>query len=379
MTIFHGFIYSQGLTAHIDRLFHILRIFLDLLVLRGCEYVVIANTLRHATVAMLLLSLTGCFGDDPAIAQFQTYQQRLANVVETDPLPLSDAISIALPRKRDLLLPLADIRMGLLDAYELRECGLFQLIADRNSILGKVQDAFRHLDYEIKLLNTVAYCLSNIENETLTEQLTALQEQKSQQLTTVYWNTFASSEAWRKQLIPAGNALIPPDAPFPHSDALLAIARYANLIGQKPQQVDAISLQEPIEKQHYLGAVFLSLDESTRWLNTITQQLERDDHLIICGENRDPTRLNYLRNVFDTFFIGAVQPYVSKLNGLYLDVQPSLHQLNESISAAPSHFHPYQDAYLRGDRYDEFQRAVKHHVQYWQSLFSRCQITVGRQ
>ena len=339
----------------------------------------IANTLRHATVATLLLSLTGCFGDDPAIAQFETYQQRLANVVETDPLPLSEAISIPLPRKRDLLLPLADIRMGLLDAYELRECGLFQLIADRNSILGKVQDAFRHLDYEIKLLNTVAYCLTNIENETLTEQLTALQEQKSQQLTTVYWNTFASSEAWRKQLIPAGNALIPPDEPFPHSDALLAIARYANLIGQKPQEVDAISLQEPIEKQHYLGAVFLSLDESTRRLNTITQQLERDDHLIICGENRDPTRLNYLRNVFDTFFIGAVQPYVSKLNGLYLDVQPSLHQLNASINAAPSDFQPYQDAYLKGDRYDEFQHAVKHHVQYWQSLFSRCQITVGRQ
>ncbi|MEZ8083954.1 DUF3080 family protein [Enterovibrio norvegicus] len=373
------FSHSQGLTAHIDRLFHILRIFLGLLAERGFEYVVIVAAIRHLFYAVLLVSLTGCFGDDPAIAQFETYQQRLANVVETDPLPLSESISISLPRKRDLLLPLEDIRMGLLDAYELRECGLFQLIADRNSILGKVQDAFRHLDYEIKLLNTVAYCLSSIENDPLIEQLTALQKQKSQQLTTVYWNTFVSSDAWRKQLIPAGNALIPPEKPFPHSDALLAIERYANLIEQKAHEVDALSLQEPIEKQHYLGAVFLSLDESTRWLNTITQQLERDDHLIVCGENRDPTRLNYLRNVFDTFFIGAVQPYVSTLNGLYLDVQPSLHQLNETITIAPSHFHSYQHAYLRGDRYDEFQRAVKHHVQYWQSLFSRCQITVGRQ
>ncbi|QSA19926.1 DUF3080 family protein, partial [Vibrio furnissii] len=31
---------------------------------------------------------------------------------------------------------------------ELRKCALFSLIAERNSVLGKVQDEFRRFDYE---------------------------------------------------------------------------------------------------------------------------------------------------------------------------------------------------------------------------------------
>ncbi|EOD78710.1 hypothetical protein D515_02513 [Grimontia indica] len=330
---------------------------------------------RLALVITGLFLLSGCLESDKARAQFENYQSRLANVVNTEPLPLEDSVSIELPRKRDLTLPLEDVRMGLLDAYELRECGLFQLIADRNSILGKVQDAFRQLNYEVSLLNTLELCLADVESDTLREQLLKVQKQKQKQLSTVYWNTLISSDAWRQQLTPSGIGLIAPDKPFPHSEALLAINAYAHL---SEKDTDIVSLQEPIEKQRYLGTVFYSMDESTRWLNTITKQLYRDDLLVICGANRDPTRLNYLRNVFDKFFIGEVQPYLSKINGLYLDVQPALETLHRQLPDNEVFFH-YNDAYFAGSHYQNFQQAVKDHVGYWQQLFQRCNVQVAPQ
>ncbi|USH03943.1 DUF3080 domain-containing protein [Grimontia kaedaensis] len=325
---------------------------------------------RIAVIIIALFLLSGCLEPDKARAQFENYQTRLANVVNTEPLPLEESDYIELPRKRDLKLPVGDVRMGLLDAYELRECGLFQLIADRNSILGKVQDAFRQLNYEVSLLNTLELCLADVESDALREQLLNAQKQKQQQLSTVYWNTLVSSDAWRQQLTPASVSLIAPDKPFPHSEALLAINAYANLY---ERGTDIVSLQEPIEKQRYLGSVFHSMDESTRWLNTITKQLYRDDLLVICGANRDPTRLNYLRNVFDKFFIGEVQPYLSKINGLYLDAQPALETLHRQLPENDV-FLSYNDAYFAGSHYQSFQKAVKDHVGYWQQLFQRCNV-----
>ncbi|WP_269748191.1 DUF3080 family protein [Enterovibrio coralii] len=170
--------------------------------------------------------------------------------------------------------------------------------------------------------------------------------------------------------------MILPDAPFPHSEALLAIESFSNLLSTSADN-DVVALQEPIEKQRYLGALFYSMDESTRWLNAATEQLERDNALIICGPNRNTTRFKYLQNVFNKFFIGGVQPYLSKLNGLYLDVQPSLTNLHMRFDGIPA-FSEYNDAYFSGKRYEDFQNAVKNHVAYWQSLFKRCGIQIGQ-
>ncbi|PKF48980.1 DUF3080 domain-containing protein [Enterovibrio nigricans] len=320
--------------------------------------------------------LNGCFENDKATSLFSDYVQRLANVVDTEPVNPFKSNAVILPRKRDLVTPIKDIRMGLLDAYELRQCGLFQLIAERNSILGKVQDAFRQLNYEMALLRTLEQCLELVDSEALSKNLNEIYKQKRQQLHSVYWNTFAGSEAWRRQLTPPSLHMIPPDTPFPHSEALLAIESYSLLLLQT-KDIDVIALQEPIEKQRYLGALFYSLDESTRWLNAATEQLNRDDALVICGKNRDTTRLTYLHNVFNRFFIGGVHPYISKLNGLYLDVQPSLTRFHNQFKTVHT-FSDYSNAYFSGNHYQNFQSAVNNHVAYWQSLFKRCGVKIGQ-
>lgn len=329
--------------------------------------------IRTLVLLSSLCTLTACLEQDEARAQFENYHTRLANVLDTEPLALESSPYIALPRKRDLVVPLEDVRMGVLDAYELRECGLFQLIAERNSILGKVQDAFHRLSYETQLLATITSCLAGIESESLRNQLLDVQQQKQAQYPKVYLNTVTGSDAWRQQLTPISATMIAPDAPFPHSEALLAINSFSGITNNNG---DITALQEPIEKQRYLGTLFYSLDESRRWLEATTKQLYRDDASVICGQNRNPTRLNYLRNVFDKFFVGEIQPYLAKLNALYLDAQPALEQLNQS-TIGQNAFDAYRKAYFAGDHYRAFRHAVKDHVQYWQQLFKRCDIQIG--
>ncbi|RXJ71671.1 hypothetical protein CS022_20225 [Veronia nyctiphanis] len=103
-------------------------------------------------VCICAVLLLGCRPGNETTDLFETYQQRLANVVDADTSPLPESDKVQLPRKRELIQPIEDVTFGLLDAYDLRKCGLFQLIAERNSVLGKIQDPFRQLDYEVSFL-----------------------------------------------------------------------------------------------------------------------------------------------------------------------------------------------------------------------------------
>ncbi|MDP2543107.1 DUF3080 family protein [Photobacterium damselae subsp. piscicida] len=100
---------------------------------------------------------------------FSTYAQRLANVPETsfDEQTVNTHLDIIpYPDNRDIYQTIPDIRIGLLDAYELRQCGLFHLIAERNSVLGKVQDKTRQLQYEILFLQGLRTCLATLDTNT---------------------------------------------------------------------------------------------------------------------------------------------------------------------------------------------------------------------
>ena len=145
------------------------------------------------------LLLTSC-KENATNTLLNTYQQRLANVLEITPadtLPLNLPIY---PDTRSLKQPIADIRIGLLDAYELRQCGLFQLIAERNSVLGKVQDQTRQLRYEVLFLKQLNHCLTMLNSNSTSElqsQLNDIYQQKQQQLPLVIWNMVFTGKEWR--------------------------------------------------------------------------------------------------------------------------------------------------------------------------------------
>ena len=329
---------------------------------------VISSLLVRSTLLCLTMVLTGCFDDSPQ-NYFDDYQTKIANVQDADEIQ-EDWELESLPRKRELFIEVPSLSIGLIDSYQLRQCGLFNLIAERNSVLGKVADEFRNYDYQVALLEGVGHCLSNNELEPeIVELLREIEQQKLAQFPLHQWNLIYASEAMQSQM--RGSQWLRADIGDQvrqTSDALehINLALNTPLVSGKTTEV-----QEGLEKSSTLGDLYYSLSRASAELDTITQQLTTFDANIICGKQRDTTKFRYLNNVFEQQYIDRVQPYIAQLDGYYQQLAPQL-AMFDAQPELHSYYFPIQDAH------QAFRSSTRRHVDYWQQLFKRCGRKVGR-
>ncbi|MGF1684760.1 DUF3080 domain-containing protein [Photobacterium minamisatsumaniensis] len=328
--------------------------------------------------------MSGC-DQSSSTANFSNYSQRLASVLDTQPAAPNKIEYIEFPSTRSLTLPIDDIRIGLLDAYELRTCGLFHLIAERNSVLGKVQDQSRQLRYELLLLNGLSHCLSTIdENNELSGILLEFEQKKKKQLPFYLWNMMTTGQEWRQQFRLHHQ-------PFSLNefygfneaiDAFTYLRHLSEAINQQSSisnsQAERILFhQEKIHPHHYLGQLFFSMATATEWLSSITLMLEKNESSIICGANRNQQTVQYLSNVFYKYFATNIQGYLAELDSQYRQIQPIVEpllsaqlEINDSLSS-------YYNFYIAGQLHQSFREATLRHVTFWQRTFKRCNIKVG--
>ncbi|MEZ9159124.1 DUF3080 domain-containing protein [Vibrio lentus] len=329
---------------------------------------VISSLLVRSTLLCLTMVLTGCFDDSPQ-NYFDDYQTKIANVQDADEIQ-EDWELESLPRKRELFIEVPSLSIGLIDSYQLRQCGLFNLIAERNSVLGKVADEFRNYDYQVALLEGVGHCLSNNELEPeIVELLREVEQQKLAQFPLHQWNLIYASEAMQSQM--RGSQWLRADIGEQvrqTSDALKHLNQALNtpLVSGKATEV-----QEVLEKSSTLGDLYYSLSRASAELDTITQQLTTFDANIICGKQRDTTKFRYLNNVFEQQYIDKVQPYMAQLDGYYQQLAPQL-AMFDAQPELHSYYFPIKDAH------QAFRSSTRRHVDYWQQLFKRCGRKVGR-
>lgn len=328
----------------------------------------ISSLLVRSTLLCLTVVITGCFDDSPQ-KYFDDYQAKIANVQDADEIQ-EDWELDSLPRKRELFIEVPSLSIGLIDSYQLRQCGLFNLIAERNSVLGKVADEFRNYDYQVALLEGVGQCLSNNElDPEIVELLKEIEQQKLAQFPLHQWNLIYASEAMQSQM--RGSQWLRADIGEQvrqTRDALEHINRALNtpLVSGKTTEV-----QEGLEKSSTLGDLYYSLSRASVELDTITKQLSTFDANIICGEQRDTTKFRYLNNVFEQQYIDKVQPYMAQLDGYYQQLAPQLGMFDAQPDLH-SYYFPIKDAH------HAFRSSTRRHVDYWQQLFKRCGRKVGR-
>lgn len=332
----------------------------------------------------ILLALTGC-EPNTAKRSFDTYNDRLANVLDTSPATINDDDLEAFPEPRELLVPIEDIRIDLLDAYELRKCGLFNLIAERNSILGKVQDKTRQLRYELILLNGLNHCQETLPDDSeVLPMLDGFKQQKQAQLAHHLWNMFTTEKEWRQQLTihhqPFELGLF-----YGFDESLNAFNHLAYIqqhiqagTSIEEKQADRlIKHQEQLHAHHYFGQLIFSIQLSTLWLDSITNMLEESESALICGPNRNQQQAEYLSNVFYKFFVNEIQPYLAELDSQYQQISPALSELLNPDHANNQAITPYYEKYISGELHDQFRQATLKHVSFWQRTFKRCNIKVG--
>ncbi|EGU41552.1 DUF3080 domain-containing protein [Vibrio splendidus] len=328
----------------------------------------LTNFVRRSLLILITVVLGGCFEEGPGDL-FDDYQTKVARVQDAEELKQEWEFE-GLPRKRELLLNVPSVSIGLIDSYQLRQCGLFNLIAERNSVLGKVADEFRNYDYQVALLEGVGKCLSSDElDPEIIELLRGIEQQKLAQFPLHQWNLIYASDAMQSQM--RGSQWLRQDIGQQvrqTSDALEHLNHSLNtpLVSGKTTEV-----QEVLEKSSTLGDLYYSLARASVELDTITEQLTTFDANIICGKQRDTTKFRYLNNVFDQQYIGKVQPYMAQLDGYYQQLAPQL-AMFDAQPELHSYYFPIQDTH------QDFRASTRRHVEYWQQLFKRCGRKVGR-
>ncbi|MEH0713096.1 DUF3080 domain-containing protein [Vibrio owensii] len=336
------------------------------------------NSLVAAALLLSTSLLTGCnewFNPEKAV--FEKYNQRLANVLDTSESDLEASPAVTVPEKRELFQELPRLSLGLLESYQLRQCGLFNLLAEKNSQLGKVQDAFYDFDYQTNLLRTLNGCLNDYPlSEEESTKLNGLYDQKWHHLSVHLDNMLLTSDAMRKQL--TGSEWLPMESKDQVAhvrDAFLALDE----IYQTPYRtlsrlpdVTIVNYQEELEKTRLVGRLYYTLIDATHWLEQTTQMLEANQDKIICGANRDTTQFRYLRNVFQSIYVGEVQPYMAFVDSTYQQLDGGINLVEQRMAAHGAN-------YGIEKAHDQFRQKTLEHVQFWKGLFKRCGVSVGNQ
>ncbi|WP_299022599.1 DUF3080 domain-containing protein [uncultured Photobacterium sp.] len=343
----------------------------------------------HQTYLLLFLIFTclymlGCERDS-AEKSLDTYHSRLANVLDVTPFQEPETDIIQLADIRELLLPVEDIRMGLLDAYELRKCGLFGLIAERNSVLGRVRDRTQQLRYELLFIGGLERCINSLSQDSeLLPDLHKFHQLKHKQLPVYFWNMLTSGKEWRQQLRITSRPFALSN--FPGSTENQEALHYLHAIHDAiqndeivpPKKVERLLFhQEQIHTYRYFGQLIYSITRTRDWLVISTQLLEENESKVICGKNRNQQKAEYLRNVFYRFFIAEIQPYLAELDSQYLQIQEPLKVILQPPHPVPKHFLAYYTHYVAGELHQSFRDATMEHVKYWQRTFKRCQMKIG--
>ncbi|MCW8329779.1 DUF3080 domain-containing protein [Photobacterium sp. SDRW27] len=345
-----------------------------------------SDLFHFLTLLLLFLLVQGC-DRNSAEASLQNYNKRLAKVLDVSPSPKPDTDIPVFAAPRDLILPISDIRIGLLDAYELRKCGLFQLIAERNSILGKVRDRTRQFHYELLFMDGLEHCIDTLPIDSgLLPDLKQFHQLKRQQLSVYFWNMLTAGEEWRKQLAIYYRTFSLNNFPglIENQEAIHYLQTIHHMIQAQetvpPKQAERLLFhQQQIHPYRYFGQLVYSMARTRDWLEATIKLLEANEHNIHCGPNRNQQKAEFLSNVFFRFFVTDIQPYLADLDSQYRQIQKPLQEVLQPPSVISDEFSVYYQNYVAGELFDSFRQATLAHVEFWQRTFERCGIKLGIQ
>ena|GEM_PF-1041643 len=358
---------------------------------------------RRVLIALALLLvcllLSACTVKDDPEAMFDNYLYRLGNSLQLDTfddIDFREQVEYALaglPRypKGDLLrYEITRETISLLAFLRLSRCELQRHIGARNSSLGRVMGSTQQLYYDITFIVLAKRCIALLEHDGVDVpddqdlvRLRSVLQMKQGDLSERFWNaTFASAEF--KTLFSLGAK------PLTHSqaketidtlnDALLTLIKFneqlpALLVAESP--VDVSYLEQSyalIGASKRLGQLRLSMRLISVYLSFADQLLQqRIAHKPLCYQRSPSRQFTIVNTVFTRYYIGEVQPYLSKIHQQSRKLLLSLEQLQAPQQTTTAFANFWQAVYLsEAGEWQHFQDAIAVHTQHWQSLLRQC-------
>tara|TARA_R110002126_G_scaffold15185_6_gene62490 strand:- start:1154 stop:2152 length:999 start_codon:yes stop_codon:yes gene_type:complete len=324
---------------------------------------------------VVLASLAGCSKPDSK-ATLTDYQQRLSRVLELDSVKVQTEPVATLPRLSELKQPLPDIRLDLRDAWASRECGLDQLIGERNSSLGRVFQPSTQLNYELRLLAQLDNCLQQQLSPALQQQISIWLNKKQQSVALALTNMLLADDTLRQQWHSTSHGLAAGDNSgfVTSSGALNNLVSLAEQIKkQQWQQAAKVDIEQSLAtlyQSDFLAQLQTSLRFSAAWFNQVNPQLLAIAPDSLCPNGRSTEQLKILTTVFRKFFIGQLQAHLAELNRYHNDIWPLLQQLYQHTSLYPALQQRYQQPAV------QLQQQLMLQVKWWQQLNQECPVAL---
>ena len=264
-----------------------------------------------------------------------------------------------------------------------------ELVAERNSGLGKVMAASQQLLYEHRFLGLARACSDTLAaaqspDAELAALLAEVIDVKERDIARAFWNaTFAGPE-FADQFSLATKSLPVTDG---DGAAIEALSYFVNLqphLGKSSFALDGETLEghfHTLQQQRYGGQLLHAMEDLTHYLNGAAAAVEkRLAKRAVCFNGHPTPAARTLHTVFGKFYAGRIQPYLSRVHRQsrnYLTLINRLAQQHE----APQAFRAYSETQLRLDNpqgpWTRFENAIQHHAQTWQRLFDQCGLSAA--
>lgn len=340
-------------------------------------------------IPVLASLLAGCNPFSDARPMMDEYVERVARVLESDP-QLSDITPASqLPRRRDRVLAMPDLEMGMLDFLSLYGCELQYVVGEKNSVLGRVMQPLNRLRYEIRFIEAARDCLPGIEDEDLAEELDEAVQAKLASLPTAIWNaTWGVEEIENLFTLAKGDYPVAPKG-NPVTDLAIDLDRLNATVARLLSGDLSVSLDfagevhQRWQAEHRAGQLINSALLLTARLQDGTALLrQRIDGRPLCLNGKPNNQSEILQNMFFSVYIAKVQPYMSSVAQARDALIAPLDQLAQRQSGVmPESFREWYQRHLSQDSRSSLWRrldlAMKDHTRAWQALLEQCGMRPG--
>jgi hypothetical protein len=343
-------------------------------------------------VVYLVTVLPGCGQSRPAETVFKQLLERISNVTEVPFTPIvRDDRLPSYPRPRDLVLPVEDIRVGFSTYIGLGRCGLVGEVSARNSSLGKLQSPTTRLLYEKRFLHQLMGCIQDLQQANESEQkkflaeVKAISERKKAILPAVFWNATFGSPEFRVLLSTHTESL-----PLKSNSSAMELVTALRFISA--QGLDLRSAQDPneqslLESQYYIFQSSKLVGQLLQGMVVATDYMQQGSELLetvagqrkICPMGRKTVKGDYLFNVFQKFYIGEAQPYISLIHTRARPLVEAIQELVEAQhieipDAFQSFYNKTLNSEVEGSTWVKFNKALSKHTIAWQSVLKQCDL-----
>jgi hypothetical protein len=352
-------------------------------------------------LVLVLFFLSGC-NSNTAQALLDDYSNRMSNVLEIE-IPTSNTLRQlpAFPEKRDRIVSTSDIRQGLWEVLDFRQCDMLSIISERNSTLGKVMPASQKMRYELRFIKALQECreliakAKNPDESQLKFQarLEEIYQTKKANLPAEIWNgIYTSAEINKHFKLAAKPFSVDSSADI---DSITKIHRtlgrftyLASLANAEESTIELPDWLDQIENEYatlhhsdFGSQVIATIPLLTSTLNQVAGAIEgRLMKKPFCFKGHKPKRATVLSNVFQTFYVKQVQPYMTLVekaakpwfvqNDFIFSQLPATNQMQE-------YSQQIFDLQNPSSLWNQWTEARDRHTKAWQTILGQCNMMPG--